>query len=99
MKKIFKNNRGFTLLEMLLVLFVIGILILLFIPNINAQRDKVTKKGDAAIVKVIETQQQLYMMDNETEEVPDPSKLADEQYITNEQLEKYNEAKNNGKTE
>lgn len=33
MKKIFKNEQGFTLVEMLIVLAVISILILLIVPN------------------------------------------------------------------
>ena len=49
------KHQGFTLVEMLIVLLVISILILLFVPNLSAQRTVIDEKGNAAIVKVVET--------------------------------------------
>ncbi|MGB6178695.1 competence type IV pilus major pilin ComGC [Carnobacterium sp.] len=61
MKKIKKlNSKGFTLIEMVLVLFVISILMLLIVPNIVTQKQKVDVKGTEALVTVVQTQVELY---------------------------------------
>lgn len=39
------NDRGFTLIEMLIVLFIISILILIAIPNVTKHFATVDKKG------------------------------------------------------
>ncbi|MGO3731847.1 MAG: competence type IV pilus major pilin ComGC [Vagococcus sp.] len=59
-----KKNAGFTLLEMLIVLFVIAVLIILFVPNLVKQTDSINKQGDAALEKVIETQSEMYYLDH-----------------------------------
>lgn len=45
MKKIFKNNKGFTLIELMIVIAIIGILAAIAIPNFIAYRDKSYCKG------------------------------------------------------
>lgn len=63
-KKIKKlNSKGFTLIEMVLVLFVISILMLLIVPNIVTQKQKVDVKGTEALVTVVQTQVELYEME------------------------------------
>ncbi|QTC11399.1 hypothetical protein HIEAAJJG_00149 [Streptococcus equi subsp. zooepidemicus] len=52
--------QAFTLLEMLLVLLIISVLMLLFVPNLSKQKDKVTDTGNAAVVKLVENQAELY---------------------------------------
>lgn len=64
MKKIKKMNaKGFTLIEMVLVLFVISILMLLIIPNVVNQKEKVDAQGTKALVTVVQTQVELYEME------------------------------------
>ncbi|WP_414839858.1 competence type IV pilus major pilin ComGC [Carnobacterium sp. TMP28] len=64
MKKLKKMNaNGFTLIEMVLVLFVISILMLLIIPNIVTQKQRVDTKGTEALVTVVQTQVELYEME------------------------------------
>ena len=46
MKK-FKNKDGFTLIEMLIVLFIIAILLILIIPNITKNIDTAKDKTNA----------------------------------------------------
>jgi competence protein ComGC len=79
--------QGFTLVEMLIVLLVISILILLFVPNLSAQRTVVDDKGNAAIVKVVETQIELYQL-NENR-IPTRQELIDGNYVTEEQYAIY----------
>ena len=97
MKKLLKKKKGFTLIELLICLFIIGLMMLLIIPNIAKQREKAQEKSDAAIVKVIENQQELYQLDKNVKEKPDVSTLKNNGYITQEQLDSYNKAK--GKTQ
>ncbi len=93
MKKLLKKKKGFTLIELLICLFIIGLMMLLIIPNIANQRQKAQEKSDAAIVKVIENQQELYKLDKNVKDKPDVSTLKKDGYITQEQEEAYNKAK------
>ena len=89
MKKLLKKKKGFTLIELLICLFIIGLMMLLIIPNIANQRKEAQKKSDAAIVKVIENQQELYQLDKNVKDKPDVSTLKKDGYITQEQAEAY----------
>lgn len=85
MKK--KNNQGFTLLEMLVVLLVITVLLLLFVPNLSKQSKNINKQGDQALEKVIETQCEMYYLDNQV--YPKTlDELAQGGYISDGQLKK-----------
>ncbi|MDR0921947.1 MAG: prepilin-type N-terminal cleavage/methylation domain-containing protein [Lactobacillales bacterium] len=84
-----KKNRGFTLLEMLFVIFVIAVLMLLFVPNLMEHKDYATKKSDEALVKVVDEQFELYMLNHDITDKPDLKTLVDENYITKQQSEKY----------
>ena len=106
MKKLLKKKKGFTLIELLICLFIIGLMMLLIIPNIARQREKAQEKSDAAIVKVVENQQELYLLDNKdatgsTESTgskdakPSAETLQSKGYITKEQLEAYKKANKN----
>ena len=98
MKKLLKKKKGFTLIELLICLFIIGLMMLLIIPNIAKQREKAQEKSDAAIVKVIENQKELYQLDKNVKEKPDVSTLKNNGYITQEQLDSYNKAKEKAQT-
>ncbi|MTD42340.1 prepilin-type N-terminal cleavage/methylation domain-containing protein [Erwinia sp. CPCC 100877] len=82
---------GFTLLEMLVVLLIISVLILLFVPNLSKHKEGVDKKGNEAVVKLVETQMDLYHMDKN--QTPTLEQLLNEQYITKDQYDKYQAAK------
>ncbi len=89
--------KAFTLVEMLVVLLIISILLLLFVPNLTKQKEAVNDKGKAAVVKVVESQAELYSLDKNEE--ASLSKLQDDGRITKEQAKAYNEyyTKNGGK--
>ncbi|MGL9972200.1 competence type IV pilus major pilin ComGC [Enterococcus sp. DIV1420a] len=78
---------GFTLLEMLIVLLIISVLILLFVPNLAKHKETVDKKSNEAIVKIVESQIELYTL--EKNKTPSLNELVNEGYITKEQLDKY----------
>lgn len=68
MKK-FKNNRAFTLLEMLIVLFVVSILMLLIVPNLSQKREVIDAQGTQALANVVQTQAALFALENKGEGV------------------------------
>ena len=59
-----KSHEGFTLVEMTIVLIIVSLLILVFIPNLSNQREKAADTGHAAIVKSVETQLELFKIEN-----------------------------------
>ncbi|MFI3087542.1 competence type IV pilus major pilin ComGC [Streptococcus sp. 2022WUSS037] len=92
MKKLIEMKvKAFTLVEMLVVLGIISLLLLLFVPNLSKQKDAVQKKGDAAVVKVVESQMELYELEHDKEATVADLQAAD--YITKEQAQSYNEYK------
>ncbi|HFH9837909.1 TPA: competence type IV pilus major pilin ComGC [Streptococcus suis] len=99
MEKLIKlKARAFTLVEMLVVLGIISILLLLFVPNLSKQKDAVADAGGAAVVKVVESQAELYELNHSGQATL--SQLVDSGAITAEQSQSYNEyyAKHTDKT-
>lgn len=88
-----KTKEAFTLLEMLVVLLIIGVLILLFIPNLSKQRETIDTTGNKTIVKVVETQTELYLLNNPDKTSVTAEELENDGYITDDQLAKYNQVK------
>ncbi|MFM0899598.1 competence type IV pilus major pilin ComGC [Streptococcus suis] len=92
MKKLIEMKvKGFTLVEMLVVLGIISLLLLLFVPNLSQQKDAVQEKGNAAVVKVVESQMELYELKYEKEATVEDLQKAG--YITPKQAEQYATAK------
>ncbi len=87
LKKWKKENDGFTLLEMLIVLLVIAVLLILFVPNLTKQQASINKQGDDALEKVIQTQAEMYYLDN-SERAQSLDVLEKGGYISKEQQEK-----------
>lgn len=61
--KIRKNQKGFTLIEMMIVLLVISVLLIITIPNITKNNSSINHKGCQAFVKMVQGQVQAYEMD------------------------------------
>ncbi|HGA1327170.1 TPA: competence type IV pilus major pilin ComGC [Streptococcus suis] len=83
--------KGFTLVEMLVVLGIISLLLLLFVPNLSKQKEAIKESGGTAVVKVVESQMELYALEHDKE-----ATVADLQsagYITEKQAEEYAKAK------
>ncbi|WP_155997482.1 competence type IV pilus major pilin ComGC [Streptococcus ruminantium] len=92
MKKIIEmKNKAFTLVEMLVVLLIISVLLLLFVPNLSKHSETVQKKGNEAVVKIVESQQELYQLEHGYQ--PSAEELKNKGYITEKQLEQYQNAK------
>lgn len=87
-----------SLIEMLVVLLIISILLLLFVPNLSKQKDSVKETGNAAVVKVVDSQAELYEMKNN--KTASLASLVSEGQITQKQADSYNDyyAKHGGES-
>ena len=84
-----KAAPAFTLVEMLVVLLIISVLMLRFVPNLTKQKDAINEKGNAAVVKVVESQAELYELNNDS--TATLSKLVSDGSITAKQQKAYND--------
>ena len=64
--KLFKKTSGFTLIEIMVVIVIIGILAALAIPNYVNTREKALDKEAVAGVKLIRAADRQYYVQNET---------------------------------
>ena len=58
-----KNESGFTLIEMMIVLLVISVLLFIAVPNVAKQSNNINKKGCTAFKHMVEGQVQAYRID------------------------------------
>ncbi|RHW41304.1 prepilin-type N-terminal cleavage/methylation domain-containing protein [Neobacillus notoginsengisoli] len=58
-----RNEKGFTLIEMMVVMLVISVLLVITIPNVTKHNENINKKGCGAYKKMVEAQVQAYEMD------------------------------------
>lgn len=79
-----KNEDGFTLIEMLIVLMIITVLILLIIPNLTDKTKSVHDEGCKALQKTVQAQVEAYILD-EGKKPTSISELKDAGYIEEEQ--------------
>jgi len=74
-----KNEKGFTLIEMMIVMLIISVLLIITIPNITKHNSNINSKGCQAFVKMVEAQVQSYKI--ETNQIPTISDLIDKGYL------------------
>lgn len=72
-----KQIKAFTLIEMIIVLFIIGMLMLIFVPNLTKKGEVAKSKSDIAIAKVVQQEVELYKAEH-GEEPEDIGKLVGE---------------------
>lgn len=85
MKKFKHKVKGFTLIEMVIVVAIIAMLTLLIIPNVVNQRNKAQKNSDTAFVQTIQTQVDLVEPKDEKASFED---LEKNKHITKDQYQK-----------
>ncbi|HSP20863.1 MAG TPA: competence type IV pilus major pilin ComGC [Planococcus sp. (in: firmicutes)] len=74
-----KNQKGFTLIEMLIVMLIITVLIAIAIPNVTKQSASVDEKGCKAFVHMVQGQVESYRMDEKA--VPTLESLVSNDYL------------------
>lgn len=92
-----REDEGFSLLEMAIVIMIITALLLLIIPNVSKVSDKTDETTSEAVVNTVETQILLYKMDSGEKLEGDAllDELVNKNWITKEQRDAYNKHKNN----
>jgi len=84
-----RQEKGFTLVEMAIVILIIAALLLIIIPNVGGVGKSVGNTTDDALENTIETQKILYEMDKETKGEATLENLLKDGYITQEQMDAY----------
>jgi competence protein ComGC len=74
------NQKGFTLVEMMIVMLVIAVLLIIMIPNVLTHQNVVEEKGCDAFVRTVEAQVQAYKLEHNA--IPSLQKLVDGKYLT-----------------
>lgn len=77
--KLMKNEKGFTLIEMMIVMLIISVLLIITIPNVTKHNSNINNKGCEAYVKMVQAEVQAYQMDNN--KVPTLAELQSEGYL------------------
>lgn len=84
-----KTVKAFTLVEMLLVLAIVSVLLLLFVPNLSKQKESIDAAGGRALVKVVESQAELYELKHG--QAASLEAMVQDKFISREQSNKYKE--------
>ena len=74
-----KNEKGFTLVEMLVVLLVITVLILVALPNVTKHSSNINNKGCGALRQMVQGQVEAYRMNHH--QIPTFAELQNEGYV------------------
>ncbi|WP_226667456.1 competence type IV pilus major pilin ComGC [Metabacillus litoralis] len=74
-----KKEKGFTLIEMLIVLLVISVLLLITIPNVTKHNASIQQKGCEGLINMVQAQVSAYEIDYK--KTPTQANLVDEGYL------------------
>jgi competence protein ComGC len=74
-----KNQKGFTLIEMMIVLLVISMLLIITVPFISKHSSNINTKGCEGYMKLVEAQVQAYKIEHN--KIPSFTELADDKYL------------------
>ena len=68
MKKLLKNKKGFTLMEMLIVVAIIVILVAISVPTFTANLDEAKQATDAANLRAAKSAAQIFKLNDQFED-------------------------------
>lgn len=88
-KKI-KQDDGFTLIEMLIVIMIVSLLLLLVMTNVGGVQESVKTTTDKGVIQTVQSQMVIYKMKEGEDGTAE--QLEKKGYINEEQLAAYNKA-------
>jgi type II secretion system protein G len=65
-RKIMKNDKGFTLIELMVVVAILGILAAIAIPRFADKREEAREAAETADIKILQNAVDMYYFDNGT---------------------------------
>ena len=80
------KRHGFTLVEMTIVLFIISLLVLIILPNLNGQRHRASGIHQHAMETVVQGQVTAYLEDHQSAEHVTYAALEEGRYLTAQQV-------------
>lgn len=80
------NQTGFTLVEMMIVLIIVGLLMAIIIPNVAGQKNRIEVQARENIAEIVETQVNTYSLVENQESVT-LEELVLEGYLTQKQAD------------
>ena len=83
-----RRKSAFTLIEAAIVLFIISLLMLLILPNLNNQRKKAVDTHATAMVSTVQTQIDLYENEHPQNHNVTMDNLVHDGYLNNKQVQK-----------
>ncbi len=83
-----KMQKGFTLIEMVVVIAIIVLLLLIIAPNLARQKQNAEKSTDRAFKTTLQTQVELYKNEYGEKKKPDFAELREKKYLTEKQYDK-----------
>ncbi|MGX7051747.1 competence type IV pilus major pilin ComGC [Leuconostoc palmae] len=92
-KKLFNRSKlkAFTLIEAAIVLFIISLLMLLVLPNLNVQRKKAMETHKTAMIATVQSQVDMYVNMFPEKKNVTVDDLHSSGYLTERQVEKIKE--------
>ncbi|HWO77622.1 MAG TPA: competence type IV pilus major pilin ComGC [Bacillus sp. (in: firmicutes)] len=75
-----RNEKGFTLIEMMIVLLIISVLLIITVPNVAKHQQTIEGKGCEAFIRLVQGQIQAYKLDTD-EEPANYGVLVEEEYL------------------
>ncbi|RVU71188.1 MULTISPECIES: competence type IV pilus major pilin ComGC [Lactobacillus] len=82
-----RNQKGFTLIEMVVVIAIIVLLLIIIAPNLTKQKKNAANRTDEAFKTTLQTQVELYENENHGH-VPSFDDLRKGNYLTDDQFNK-----------
>lgn len=64
MQNLSNKQKGFTLLEIMVVIFILGLLVVLVAPNVLGKRDEAMQQKARSDIATIESAMEMYRLDN-----------------------------------